>query len=843
MRAPVIVTLVALAACAPDPAVIEQELSPGDLVIVVSRAEDQRQRRVLSQVVGPSRTVSLTHADGLATALAVIPADAVIDETGATRAWDEVVVDLDGDRGECGCTAPALTSPQVVRPGDRCGLPRSVPILLSRGPTPSELEAELRGQLRITWPGTCACPRAPLVTPSRLEVCPLGVDAQRMVPDRLLVTEDDTQIAIGRGVITHHFADGTSREQPIAPAMVTFTAATALPGGDALILSQRYSRLARSPDLRFVPRTGSSPPIPLELELEEESNGLTIDGLSWDGDQSVLWALGRVGNDLARRPMLARCTLDPNGYRLICDDQRIAVDNDCPQHRGREGLVEMVHLGGGDRLGLTGDGEPIVFDGARQQVVCVPGAEPLRLAASPDAELLVQRVAVLGRRVVACALSVITPPSRAVVFTATVGALTPGALPSIRWTELASGVDGAVYCHETFQDPARPGRIFQPISGGGEYRIVEVTETATAVRTYRAASELFGGVEGLQLEIVSGGGHLAARTPRGELLDLDGGRATSRSTLAASGAAIDRTVRTIVPRAGGGFLVDLGGPQPLVVEPGAREGCDGARVVVPPAALELTDTEADAAAWLGTLALRARHDRTGAALEVRDDHQVLRTLPLEARAVRVVELIAGRWALLLDARGLLWVTDGERLDRLAHDAPLVGLDAAGGVGWAIGNDSLARIQVGRDGRPQLEESRLMSAGVLVDGPPVTPTAIHARCGGRALIATRDFPFPGDGAVDVWWVEPTADGLAVRPYEAFDAKGSARPVGGESVNGISGGDRAPVLLFSGDPTSTAVHAPGAPLAAVPFPHFSAVAYADGDLLVGGPHARLALVRVR
>ncbi len=840
----------ALAACAPEPRLIEHDLAPGDLVLVVSRPDDAQARRVTPLLVGPSRTVSLSSADDQPSAIVVLPASAMIDEAGAPRGWDEVAVDLEGDRdgGACGCTAPALALPQVVRPGDRCGLPRSVPIALTAGPLPSELEAELRARLRLTWPGACGCPRAPLLSPTRVEVCPLGVGAQRMLPDRLLITDDDAYIAVARGSIAHHAADGTVREHLLEPALGSLTALQVLPDGDALLLSQKYSPLSRSPDLRLVLRGGGSPPIPLTLEADENDNGLTLDGMSWDREQGELWAVGRVGNDLARRPMLARCALDRTGYRLVCDDQRMPIDPACPQHRGREGLVELVHLGGGDRLGLTADGGTILYSGARGQVVCSPRAEPVRVpGASPTAEVMVLRLTAIGRRAVACAITFVPPPARLAVMTATVGPLGPGALPAVRWREVSAGEEGAAYCHEPFADPARPGRIFQPItSGASTYRVLEITETGTAARVHASASALFGGVEGEQLEITSGVGHLGARTARGELLDLDGGQAVPRATLPVDGSSA-RTVRAIAARPGGGFEVDLGGAQPLVVEAGGREGCDDLRVVAPPGALSFTDTEVDARARLGTRTLRALRDGGAAALEVYEGAQRVRTLSLEAQVTRVVELIPDRWALLLDARGLLWATDGERVERLAHDTPMVALDVAGGVGWAAGNDSLARIQVGPGGRPLLEEGLLTRAGVdggmLAHGKPSTPSAIGARCGGRALLATRDFPFIGDGAVAMWWIEPTADGLVVRPYEVFDAKGNARPVGNESINGISGSERAPLLFFSGDPVGTGLHAPGAPMAALPFPYFSAAAYADGDVLAGGPHGRLALVRLR
>ncbi|MEQ9504306.1 MAG: hypothetical protein RIT81_46045 [Deltaproteobacteria bacterium] len=148
MRVPSCVALLALTACTSvDPLPFEVDGAPGDLVVVVTVADDVvTSRRVTRWEDAPILTV----ADDEALHLSLIRAGGLVDAAGVPLADErlDAVAVRPAERGAC--RGATTTAPQIVYPGDVCPLPPFAEHFADPPDAP-------RPALSLVWPGATTC--------------------------------------------------------------------------------------------------------------------------------------------------------------------------------------------------------------------------------------------------------------------------------------------------------------------------------------------------------------------------------------------------------------------------------------------------------------------------------------------------------------------------------------------------------------------------------------------------------------------------------------------------------------------------------------------------------------
>lgn len=852
----------ATAACAPAPTRVDQVLAPGDLVVVLApeglagdlTPGEEPAGLVATVRVGADAVAALALPRGGAAEVLVFPAGSVIDARGEPVAAAELEARLD-DVG-CGCSARAAGLPLRLTPGEACGVPTTLPARRiwaegagpadgpgagpSTGPgtAPSALDvqlASLRARLRLTRAGACGCPAPEPTTADGLVVCPLGEAAQRHEAELAVPTPDGSVYGLSRGWITHVTPRGETREVPVDPPWTDLVAATSNGPDQLVVLGHRARAASFVPDVRVVSagRVTALGPADDDLSL-----------LGVRAEPGLLWLHGRRAREVARRPVIVRCDV------TRCVDITLPTDARCPQHRDNSLVRGFVELDGGDHVGVTSFGGLLLVPAGELAARCVPGSASLELGddASQSYPTLYTAAGV-GRRLAVCTVDEDATPPRLIVYTTSIARLDQAEPPPIVWSRVAERSGGRARCGSTLVDPERPGHMAFVVRYGDREEVLELSASSTTVRSYDGLGALYAGAPP-DLELQGGAGPwIAGRAPSGELWRLGRGQAERRLALRSLGEVGDPTIRAI-EAVSSGFVVDVGAQAPLAVEVPRTPGCEGVTLTVPPEAAVDRGVDVDAVGRLGARVLRATHRGDVHALEVYDASGARSGTLSLPRAVRHIrELIDDRWALLLDEAGVAAVTDGATVQPLPGTRAWRDVDAADHVGWLVGDGAIGRVTAGPGGQPVLEEDVLRGAGrAVIDGLDMLygelqpePTAVGAACGGRALVGfARTFSGP---PLLMWWLTPRAEGLTLEPYDVIAPDGSRGPERRPRLTRVLRTAPSPLLLFSHAIGADLVYADGAPLGALPFGGLTASAVRGGDLLVGGPDLRLALIRVR
>jgi hypothetical protein len=856
-----LLALAAAAACAPAPSRVDQALAPGDLVVVLapeglaegSAPGEEPAGLVATVRVGADAIASLALPRGGAAEVLVFPAGSVIDARGEPVAAAELEARLD-DAG-CGCSVRAAGLPLRLTPGEACGVPTTLPARRiwaegadpSPGPSagsgtgpsagPSTLDtqlASLRARLRLTRAGACGCPAPEPASADALVVCPLGEGAQRHEAELAVPTADGSVYGLSRGWITHVTPGGEAREVAVDPPWTDLVAATSNGPDQLVVLGHRARAESFVPDVRVVSggRVTALGPADEDLSL-----------LGVRAEPGLLWLHGRRAREVARRPVIVRCDV------TRCVDITLPTDTRCPQHRDNSLVRGFVELDGGDHVGVTSFGGLLLVPAGEDAARCAPGSASLELGEASQSYPTLYTAAGAGRRLAVCTVDENATPPRLMVYTTSIARLDRAELPPIVWSLAAERSGGRARCGSPLVDPERPGHLAFVVRYGDREEVLELSASSTTVRSYPGLGALYAGAPP-DLELTGGAGPwLAGRAPSGELWRLGRGQAERRLALRQLGEVGDPTIRAI-EAVSSGFVVDVGAQAPLAVVVPRSPGCEGVTLTVPAEAARDRGLDVDAVGRLGTRVLRATHSRDVHVLEVYDASGARsRTVSLPRAVRHIRELIDDRWALLLDEAGVAAVTDGATLQTLPGTRVWRDMDAADQVGWLVGDGAIGRVTAGPGGQPVLEEDVLRGAGgAVLDGLRTLygelqpePTAVGAVCGGRALVGfARTFSGP---PLLMWWLTPRADGLTLEPYDVIAPDGRRGPERRQRLTRVLRTTPSPLLLFGDAYGADLVYADGAPLGALPFGGLTASAVRGGDLLVGGPDLRLALIRVR
>ena len=859
IRSLIAADLLLVSACSPTTRHFAHALGEGDAVIVVSGADDLSTASARVTYADARGVAEVSQPTDALTAIAVIERGDVLDLEGAPLALEGLSADLGGDRdGACGCRVPPLDRTQRIAPGDRCAIPAAADLGLSGvslDPSASEtILARVRSALRIQWPGACACRHDALAAGASLEVCPLGVDAERMAPMHTVIATDGTITAVSRMRVVEIAPDGTRTETPIVPAVGAIDGLVALPHGGVVIMGDLFPVSAGDDRTEYVhvPRRGSGPARRLG-GLPQKYN---LAGAYHSPRTGDTWLHGRTRNGLGFRPLLARCHFGDDVDASSCVELSFPQSAQCQQYQTSGKVTGLTELDDGDMVGIFESSGLVVS--RDDHVLCLPETASLvapRLGNGEIRDFEGQTLVSRGRRVLACVSS--KRAEAAAVVATTLGPLVDGTSPNIVWSTVYedTGSRSPDCPRGSFVDPFDPSHVIMAApSTAGEPKYVRVALTSTAVDVIHQR-DYFPELDAPSLDVATTSLAFALTATTGESWVRRPGEPEAHRVTRFH-RALGHAPRAILPL-DDGFRVYTGAAASIRVHTGAT--CADAALDIPAAALGAPggDTD-DAVARLGARILLFGHRGHASVMIVRDSaDQTVGTIPLEGEATvtAAAEIIPGKWAALIRDDGSLWITDGQVVSTLGDPSDWHTLSAMPGVGWLASDLEIGRIVATKGGGLSLERNLVgdidASAfdALMRDAQPRI-TAIHALCDGRAIVAfTDELTETAETTAiyhhwTVWLLGPVSGRLTLTRYAPFTPP-SSRPLGGQDIAAIGGDGVAPVLLFSSrdvhDLRGVGLHAPGVISSALPLNGFSTIAEQGSNLLVGDEYLRMSLVR--
>jgi len=830
-----------LPACSAAPDFYKQVLEPGDAVIGVF--EDRA-------VVALADARGVAEIEIGAVAIGVIRKRDVRDLEGRPLAnLDGLTADLEGDTG-CGCRVPPVGTQQIIAPGDRCALPAMAELGATAAYADPQLLASPRSKLRVTWPGTCACPRLPFSERSSVSVCPLGEDAERMKPVATVLSGDGTITVISRMMAVEIAPDGARHETRIEPAAGNIKGVIALPHGGAVIVGDVVALTVSSQNSEYiyVPPRGAGP----ARRLDNFPTKYDLVGV-YNAPSGDAWIYGRLPGRI-NHALLARCRIGDDVDAGFCIETLVMPSPDCPQHRTEFKIVTMTELEGGELMAMTEASE--LFFVRNDEAICVTArVEGPTLGGGEIYGFRGGHLASIGRRVLACLVGNDRSTPVVEVMTATVGPIVQGLPLILTWRPVHEEIDGDQTCpSESFIDPREPDRaVMQRRLRDDVYTQLRITRSSTTVeiispRTY------YPELDAPIADVATSSGTMVLSTTTGETW--------RRRTSDAMFSRVTRFPRalggapTAILPVEGGFRVYTGSSNTIQVRSGPT--CSATTISIPEVAtMSALGEEDDVVTQLGDRVLLFGRRGGAAMMIVRDfSDRLLSTVPLEgnARVVSAAEIMPGAWAAFVRDDGSVWATDGGAPVLLDDRGGWRFISARPGVGWLASDSDVGRVVVRAGGGGLEVETDLMSridtsAFDTLNHRGVVPriTAIRAFCDGRAMVAYRDNL---DGlALSVWLIAPVAGRLTMVPYEELRPE-TSWPRVRQQVLAIGGDSAAPLLVYASDPDDVlqvedndGLHTPGAQTSALPFSDLAGFGGDGRDVLIGGSYLRFARVLIR
>jgi hypothetical protein len=775
------------------------------------------------------------------------------------------------ENGACGrCLVPALSRPQVVEDGDSCPIPHFAERRMFHiaGGKAERVELggdpdQLLGQVRIEWPGDCACvDRAPS-RGGALEICPLGAGHANFLPATFALDADGTTFAATQGLASI-FDPGTGTiEVRIDPPMRESAAAVAIGGGRFVVSARRGLEMADGSSLRVFDRDGRSALYPDALPGISEVRLVRI------GASSMFLA---IGDDLQEhRPSIGTCKFDEVGH-VSCIPDPIETRAECPETftLGAQAVGSIAAIDGGDLIALTNAGGLLFRRSSEATWRCAPSAHALPPPGSRDGFARGSMEAI-GRRVFLC----MSGTESGVLMTGTIPPLSldsDGHLadfdPGMRMVRSATGAGSM--CHTLVRDPEHPDRIYARMFDRGRLEIEEVDRAGTSVATYSSLKQVLRGLDVEPLLAasstsgwigVTADALIERRRPGGASFEpLNAASSFDLTQPPALAAGRDREVLAFSPHRA---------PTRFTIPERAASCGDVAITPAPPSSATVPWDRVDVAVEEDPRS--ERFFLVGGAggatrFAIFDASQgTFLELPLTAQeSVRfqaIAELAPGKVALLAgdgrlfsaSADGTVAAVDPEWDDPatpeienrpVAFDGWLA-IDAGLGVGWVGGKSSLGRVVPNEAGGVRIEGYWL--ARLLANGGGDVPTQIgslKSLCPDHVVLSGESKPFivsPHD--LDLWEVRTGLNGLAIGPYPLFNPADPSLPsTGSRRPRGVLGTNGAPTFVFiTLDSASGAtLFRAGAPRMTLPFDMISSSAESPGLALFARSATLIAAV---
>lgn len=510
-------------ACVPLGGSADVALERDDLVIfATATAQDEPQVVAVDAFVaaGPEDSRGFVTPNGAPFFVFRVPLSAL---AGAARpltrgdlvAARVVRADAELPGGSCGrCLAPAAAPPLVVHDGGACRLPAFVEGELYTptdggfvprvDPSAERAVAAARRQIRIDWPGACACrDTGPGPSLAGLEIEPIAPEGGVWPFERVAEGSSGVVAAFGdRAAIAFDREGGawTTRVTELDRFPAEIQAVTALRDGGFLLASVRENE-AFGDGFRFdrvgVATDGTPGGYltePVELETDTIARPRRLRYLSETGDLP-LWMIGAATADFnIDDGALFACRESP----LECTRANVAG---CAGDQASVILDDALILPDGSGLGvsrralyLKAPGMSATEPRPEEPWRCTtydsafPWRAGLPEGTAPIPVRPFSAVAHVGARAFVCGLREPPPcePHYPVVLTATVSAA-PGQIPAPRWEIVARARDG-LYCHGFLPVPGDPSRVRLMFNDG---RTIDLDERGAVVAEGRIG-DLFG---------------------------------------------------------------------------------------------------------------------------------------------------------------------------------------------------------------------------------------------------------------------------------------------------------------------------------------------------------------
>jgi hypothetical protein len=754
----------------------------------------------------------------------------------------------DGDHGAClRCLAPTFAPPQIAEAGDSCApsifASASAHRVTSDGAVDMPLTDALLGvrdQIRIDWPGACAC-TAPFAAggPKRattpLRVCPLGGDTSMFWPSAFTIANDGTVFSASQGfasVIPPGQAMPSSGLIRIEPAMHEIEGLAALPQGPArfLLSTRRGLDIFGGEGLRLF-----SGPAGTLTRFDDELKSVTAISVSPLDASGSLYLLGADPPDA--RSFAAAWHLDMSGTPEL-ETFDVEADDACDTTRA-VAIAGAVTLDNGDAVALTKGGTFLFRAAGANLWQCTAKARAPKAPETTDYSFA--SIGAIGRRVFACLLA----SQLGLVLTATVPMpLDVSAIKPATLTQFGSGT--GVGCIALFRLPESPDRI-HAIMTDGQARWIDAFDVA--------GNQVLKVVDHADPAAIVG-------TPFDRI-------ATSSSGWVAVTDGIGQIHRR---QAGGTFtlasaVTSFGAPSSWGIAPGATGEIWGFAANQRPIRFSLaenahdcsdvsaaTSTQATLSGWDGIVAA-ARDTTSRRAFLIGGPAMGMNRLarvdldsgleeeidpgPTKSSMLSMIRELAQGTFLVLFNDGTLYSLHHGALAPIVDewdDPSTPGtevqppsfhgwtrIDTSTGVGWAMGDHAIGRVLWNSQGGLRIEGWWLGRLQMSASSVPTVPSAVRSLCPDQVLVGSDERTVlpagMGGRYFGLWSIGPGAhasDPFAIEVYPTFNHTDDALPTDDERVRAIVSTDGTPAFVFWAQTVGATVYRPGADRTALPFP---------------------------